>query len=43
MEIPWACFSFPAGPTTRAAAAAVGCRYEQLSQAEHGGEAGWKT
>lgn len=42
MEMPWACFSFPAGPTTRAAAA-VGCRYEQLSQAEDGGEAGWKT
>lgn len=42
MEMPWACFSFPAGTTMRAAAA-VGCRYEQLSQAEDRGEAGWKT
>lgn len=30
MEMPWACFSFPAGTTARAAAA-VGCKYEQLS------------
>ena len=37
-----ACFLFPAGTTTRAAAA-VGCRYEQMSQAEDGEEAGWKT
>jgi len=43
MEEPWACFSFPAGTTTRAAAAAVGCGHEQLSQADDGGEAGWKT
>lgn len=40
--MPWAHLSFPTGTTTRAAAA-VGCRDEQLSSAEDGGQAGWKT
>lgn len=40
--MPWAHLSFPTGTTTRAAAA-VGCRDEQLSSAEDGRQAGWKT